>query len=50
VETIPQLECLRESGCDEYQGYLFSAAVPAEQFAGMLRRDQANPSSKQTRD
>jgi len=28
VETKAQLERLRELGCDEYQGFLFSAAVP----------------------
>jgi EAL domain-containing protein (putative c-di-GMP-specific phosphodiesterase class I) len=36
VETHPQLEYLRELGCDEYQGYLFSAAVPAGQFEELL--------------
>jgi EAL domain-containing protein (putative c-di-GMP-specific phosphodiesterase class I) len=38
VETRPQLEYLRELGCDEYQGYLFSAAVPAAEFARLLPR------------
>ena len=37
VETHPQLEYLREFVCDEYQGYLFSAAVPAAQFEELLR-------------
>ena len=32
VETPEQLAVLRELGCDRYQGYLFSAAVPAEDF------------------
>jgi PAS domain S-box-containing protein len=36
VETHPQLEYLRELGCDEYQGYLFSTAVPAGQFEKLL--------------
>jgi PAS domain S-box-containing protein len=49
VETHPQLEYLRELGCDEYQGYLFSAAVPAEQFAELLRREHEDPASKQPR-
>ncbi len=30
VETEPQLEVLRKLGCDEMQGYLFSAAKAAE--------------------
>jgi EAL domain-containing protein (putative c-di-GMP-specific phosphodiesterase class I) len=33
VETPEQLAVLRELGCDRYQGWLFSAAVPAETFA-----------------
>jgi EAL domain-containing protein (putative c-di-GMP-specific phosphodiesterase class I) len=33
VETPAQLCVLRELGCDRYQGYLFSPAVPAEEFA-----------------
>ena len=32
VETDEQLAFLRERGCDLYQGYLRSAAVPAEEF------------------
>ncbi len=37
VETHPQLDFLRDLGCDEYQGYLFSAAIPAAQFEALLR-------------
>lgn len=37
VETLAQLELLRGLGCDQIQGYLFSAAVPAVTFAGYLR-------------
>jgi diguanylate cyclase (GGDEF)-like protein/PAS domain S-box-containing protein len=33
VETPEQLAVLRELGCDRYQGWLFSPAVPAETFA-----------------
>jgi PAS domain S-box-containing protein len=47
VETHPQLEYLRELGCDEYQGYLFSAAVPAGQFEELLRHDRENRAPKQ---
>ncbi|MGH0036690.1 MAG: putative bifunctional diguanylate cyclase/phosphodiesterase [Myxococcota bacterium] len=34
VETLEQAESLRELGCDELQGYLFSRAVPG---AGIVR-------------
>jgi diguanylate cyclase (GGDEF)-like protein/PAS domain S-box-containing protein len=33
VETAPQLAVLRELGCDRYQGYVFSSALPPEEFA-----------------
>lgn len=36
VETVEQLEFLRELGCDQIQGYLFSKPVPAEAFAALL--------------
>lgn len=36
VENTAQLEYLRAHKCDEYQGYLCSRPVPAEQFAAML--------------
>jgi EAL domain-containing protein (putative c-di-GMP-specific phosphodiesterase class I) len=32
VETEEQSRCLRELGCDEMQGYLFSKPVPREVF------------------
>ncbi len=38
VETPEQLEFLQSLGCDQYQGYHFSPAVPAAEFAGMIRR------------
>ncbi|WP_129782197.1 putative bifunctional diguanylate cyclase/phosphodiesterase [Peristeroidobacter soli] len=40
VETQPQLDYLRKIGCDQYQGYLFSAPVPADAFAQLLRSRQ----------
>jgi len=39
VETDEQLARLREEGCDEVQGYLFSRPVCAEEFESMLRGD-----------
>lgn len=37
VETDGQLEFLREQGCDEGQGYLFSRPLPANAFEAYLR-------------
>jgi len=37
VETPAQLEMLKSLGCDQYQGYHYSAAVPAADFATMAR-------------
>ncbi len=37
VEEEDQMEFLRRNGCREYQGFLFSPAVPPEVFAAMLR-------------
>ena len=33
VEVEEQLEFLRAQGCDEFQGYLHSPAVSADEFA-----------------
>ncbi len=41
VETEQQLEFLRQRGCSEYQGYLFSRPVPPEEFAALLRKATA---------
>jgi diguanylate cyclase (GGDEF)-like protein len=38
VEDRGQMEFLLRHGCDEYQGYLFSPAVPPDAFALILRR------------
>ncbi|KGR74931.1 sensor domain-containing protein [Ureibacillus sinduriensis] len=37
VETIEQLEFLKEQGCKEIQGYLFSEAVPEAEFQLFLK-------------
>jgi diguanylate cyclase (GGDEF)-like protein len=36
VETRTQLDILRNHHCDEYQGFLCSAAIPADRFAEFL--------------
>jgi diguanylate cyclase (GGDEF)-like protein len=41
VETPDQLAFLLELGCDQYQGYHFSAPVPNNVFVSMLREHQA---------
>ena len=38
VETEAQKEFLKEAGCGEYQGYLFSKPVPAAQIASLLEK------------
>ena len=37
VETIEQLNHLKDQSCDEMQGFYFSKPVVAEQFAELLR-------------
>jgi diguanylate cyclase (GGDEF)-like protein len=46
VETHEQLEFLRSVGCDEYQGYYFSAALPAGDFAKLIVRQPGDPDAK----
>ena len=38
VETNEQLEILREQGCDEAQGFLFSPALGPEEFEKLVRQ------------
>ena len=38
VEEQGQMDFLHRHGCSEYQGFLFSPAVPADVFAELLRR------------
>ena len=48
VETQEQLDFLRQSGCGQVQGYLFSRPVPASDVAALLSRTfatSANPRS-----
>jgi EAL domain-containing protein (putative c-di-GMP-specific phosphodiesterase class I)/CheY-like chemotaxis protein len=37
IESADQLELLRGMGCDAWQGYLCSPALPSAQFAALLR-------------
>ncbi len=39
VESVTQLEILRRFRCDEFQGFLFSEAVPSAEFASVLMND-----------
>ncbi|MBL8270374.1 putative bifunctional diguanylate cyclase/phosphodiesterase [Steroidobacter sp.] len=36
IETVEQLECLREMGCHRGQGYYFSKPIPTEQCRALL--------------
>ncbi len=38
VETDEQLHLLKGIGCDQFQGYCFSPAVPAPQFSVLMRK------------
>jgi len=40
VETEEQLALLQKQGCDEYQGYLYSKPLPAEEFIQLLLKQQ----------
>jgi diguanylate cyclase len=40
VETAAQLSFLRQKSCDQYQGYLFSQAVPSDAFAALLSSER----------
>ena len=43
VETAAQMAFLRDLGCDQLQGWLFSAAVSADEFAQMRREEKRLP-------
>jgi diguanylate cyclase (GGDEF)-like protein len=46
VETVAQLDCLREEGCTEVQGWLFSAARPAHEIAMFIHEAERIWSAK----
>ena len=37
IEEIEELEFLKDQGCDEYQGFYFSRAVPNHKFVEFLK-------------
>tara|TARA_R110001606_G_scaffold348746_1_gene498395 strand:+ start:28530 stop:30842 length:2313 start_codon:yes stop_codon:yes gene_type:complete len=39
VETIAQAEFLRDNGCDELQGYLYSRPIPIDELIGFMRAE-----------
>jgi diguanylate cyclase (GGDEF)-like protein/PAS domain S-box-containing protein len=43
VETVDQLDFLREHSCDEMQGHYFSKPIAPEQFADLLREHVPSP-------
>jgi EAL domain-containing protein (putative c-di-GMP-specific phosphodiesterase class I) len=47
VETVQQLQCLQQLGCDQCQGYLFSKPVPAPALMELLKADAAAAAAAQ---
>ncbi|MES9994083.1 MAG: EAL domain-containing protein [Candidatus Thiodiazotropha sp.] len=41
VETDPQLQFLRDNGCEIFQGYYFNPPLPAEDFESILKKQTA---------
>jgi diguanylate cyclase (GGDEF)-like protein len=48
VSSQVQLDFLRAEGCDSVQGFLMSPAVPASDFADLMRRAQQAPATVKT--
>jgi EAL domain-containing protein (putative c-di-GMP-specific phosphodiesterase class I) len=48
VETPEQADFLRERDCDELQGFLFSRAVPAEEFSQLIEAEPRKPARVET--
>jgi EAL domain-containing protein (putative c-di-GMP-specific phosphodiesterase class I) len=49
VETSEQLALLAELGCDQYQGFHFSAALLPERFAALMRQEPGLPDDEAAR-
>jgi diguanylate cyclase (GGDEF)-like protein len=43
IETVEQHRILQHSGCDVYQGFLFSKAIPPEAFEALVKRHRKPP-------
>lgn len=43
IETEAQLAFIRDGGCQEFQGYLVSAPLPADRFEALVRKEMAAP-------
>lgn len=41
VETLDQLKCLAQLGCDNFQGFLFSKPIPMSDFVELVTRENA---------
>jgi diguanylate cyclase (GGDEF)-like protein len=50
VETVEQMNFLKEHFCDEMQGFYFSKPVIPEQFADLLRKHVSSPLRESERD
>jgi EAL domain-containing protein (putative c-di-GMP-specific phosphodiesterase class I) len=37
VETVEELQCLKELGCHQYQGFYFSHPLPFDQFTALVK-------------
>lgn len=37
VETLEELQCLKELGCNQYQGFYFSRPLPFDQFMELIK-------------
>ena len=46
VETLEQVEMLREAGCQLVQGYYFSRPLPAEEFENLIQKEMEIERSK----
>ncbi|MEP7311115.1 MAG: EAL domain-containing protein [Pseudomonadota bacterium] len=46
VETTAQLDALKALGCDQYQGYHFSPALPPAEFEKLIRAQEVSESGE----
>jgi len=46
VETVEQMNFLKEHSCNEMQGFYFSKPIEPEQFADLLREHVPSPPSE----